>query len=153
MTSPSEERATQKLPGGPAGQVAEHTDGLLWRAARHLPFLNRMVAQREQAMARACCAEMLEILKSLESREPGLRGEPLYARAVTQRLACDIARAREIVRLADLSFAQWPEERDVRFRDVVNYLIVHQILGRDAKAMGAQSDIDRIIRDTIPKDL
>lgn len=152
MTNQSEERAAQK-PRGAADQVTEHTDGLLWRAARYLPFLNQMVAKREQTLARTCCEQMLDILKSIKTSEPGLHSEALYARAVSQRLACDLARAREVVRMADQSFAQWPEERDVRFRDVVNYLIVHEIMGKDPKTMGAQSDIDRIIRDTIPKEL
>ena len=82
-----------------------------------------------------------------------LHGEALYARTVTRGLACDTAQAREIVRLADVSYAQWPEERDVIFRDVVNYLIVHKILGKDAKSMGTQSDINQIVRDLIPAGL
>ena len=153
MPNRSDERVAEKLTKGTADQVAVQTDQVLWRVARHLPFFNRMVAQREQSLARTCCAEMLQILKQLQVQEPALQGEALYTRAITQRLACDTAQAREIVRLADVSFAQWPEERDVRYRDVVNYLIVHQILGRDAKAVGTQSDIDRIVRDTIPQEL
>ena len=153
MTDRANERVTEKLARGSADPVAEQTDQVLWRVARHLPFLNRMVAQREQSLARTCCAEMLKIMQDVQAREPALHDEALYARTVSQRLACDMAQAREIVRMADVSFAQWPEERDVRYRDVVKYLIVHQILGRDAKTMGAQSDIDRIVRDTISQEL
>jgi hypothetical protein len=150
MTRPSQERA---IPKGTPDPLAAHTDGVLWRAARHLPFLNQMVAKREQTLARSCCQQMLEIRSALKAQEPALDSEALYERAVSQRLACDMTRAREVVRMADVSFAQWPEERDVRFRDVVNYLIVHEILGKDPKAMGTQSNIDRIIRDSIPKEL
>jgi hypothetical protein len=153
MPNRSDQVVTEKLPKGSADQVVVQTDQVLWRVARHLPFFNRMVAQREQSLARACCAEMLTILNQIQAQEPALRDEALYTRAITRRLACDMAQAREIVRMADVSFAQWPEERDVRYRDVVKYLIVHQILGRDAKSMGAQSDIDRIVRDSIPQEL
>lgn len=153
MASSSDERAMPKLPKGAADQMVEQGDQVLWRVARHLPFLNRMVAHREQSLARTCCEQMLEILKAISLREPNLHGEGLYARTISERLACDMSRSREIVRMADQSFAQWPEERDVRFRDVVNYLIVHEILGKDPKTMGTQSDIDRICRDLIPTTL
>jgi hypothetical protein len=153
MPNRSDQRVAEKLTKGSADHVAVQTDQVLWRVARHLPFLNRMVAQREQTLARTCCAEMLNVLKQIQAQEPALQSEALYTRAITRRLACDTAQAREIVRMADVSFAQWPEERDVRYRDVVKYLIVHEILGRDAKSMGAQSDIDRIVRDSIPQEL
>lgn len=142
-------------------RVARHFDDVLRRVARHLPFLDGMVAQRERTMvaqrertlALQQCIDMLDICGALKAENPKLEGEALYEHAIARRLSWDQARAREIVRLADLSFAQWPVERDVNLRDVVNYLIVHRILGAHTKAIGTQSDIERIVCASIPEGL
>ena len=153
VTDRTDEPVSQKLAKSTREQVVEQSDDVLWRVARHVPFLNRMVAQREVAMARDQCNEMLGICSALRAEDSRLEGEALYVRAVAQRLACDLAKAREIVRMADVSFAQWPEERDVNLRDIVNYLIVNQILGAHTKALGTQSDIEQIVRASIPEGL
>jgi len=154
MTMPDkDERVIDKLTRETVDQVVDGTDHVLWRVARHLPFLNGMVQQRERAMARQQCADMLGIFGVLKADSPELSGEALYVRAIAKRLSCDAVKAREIVRLADLSFAQWPEERDVTLRDIVNYLIVNDILGKHAKAIGTQSDIEQIVRASIPEGL
>ena len=153
MTDRSSENTIQKLAKETADVVVEQSDNVLWRVARRLPFLNQVVANRERSLAREQCAQMLGIYKTLRAGNAKLEGEALYERAVAERLSCDQAKAKDIVRLADLSFAQWPEERDVSYRDIVNYLIVNQILGAHTKAIGTLADIDRVVRASIPAGL
>ncbi|MGH7741126.1 MAG: hypothetical protein ACRENS_03805 [Candidatus Eiseniibacteriota bacterium] len=153
MTDSTDERAINKLARATADQVVEGTDDVLWRVARHLPFLNGVVAKRERSLARAQCAEMLDICGTLKAGNADLEGEALYVRAISKLLSCDAPKAREIVRLADQSFAQWPEERDVNLRDIMNYLIVNQILVAHTKALGTQSDVEQIVRASIPEGL
>ena len=153
MPDTPDESTIDRLAKETVNQVVDQSDGVLWRVARHLPFLNGMVEKRERVVARHLCAEMLDICGALKAENAKLEGEALYERAVARRMSCDPAKAREIVRLADLSFAQWPEERDVNLRDIVNYLIVNRILGVDAKALGTKSDIEQIVRASIPDGL
>ncbi len=153
MPDNPEERTIDRLARETVDQVVDQSDDVLWRVARHLPFLNGMVVQRERTLARQQCTDMLDICGALKAENPKLEGEALYERAVARRLSCNQAKAREMVRLADLSFAQWPEERDVNLRDVVNYLIVNRILGTHTKALGMQSDIEQIVRASIPEGL
>ena len=141
----------KKLARDTAGQVAVHTDNALWRVAEHIPVLNLLVARRERTLARTECAVMLQICRKLQAENPVLSGEALYEAAVGQRLLCDETRARQMVRLADQSFAQWPEERDVNLRDVVNYVIVHQIMSAHTRTMGVLIDMEAVVASEIPE--
>jgi hypothetical protein len=143
----------QRLAKGTAENVVVRSDGVLWRLAEYLPFLGHLVARRERALARAQCTLMLEVHRTVQIESPGLTGEALYQRVVAKRLSCGERRARELVRLADQSFAQWPEARDVNFRDVVTYVIVNQIMVAHARAMGTQSDVEKIVNAAIPEGL
>ena len=104
-------------------------------------------------MANRQCALMLEICREMQKENPGLEGERLYERVVAQRLSCDESEARELVRRADQSFAQWPDDRDVNFRDVVNFVIVNNIMGAHRTALGIHADMAVIVNAAIPKGL
>ena len=146
-------QSIQKLAKETTDTVVVRGDSLLWRMAEYIPLLNHFVAQRERSLAREQCAKMLELFRAVQAEHPGLAGEPLYERVVARRLSCDDAKARELVRLADLSFAQWPDERDVNFRDVVNFVFVNQIMSAHARAMGIHVDMAQIVNAGIPEGL
>lgn len=128
-------------------------DKVLWRLAEVFPPLNVFVVRRERSMARRQCILLLEICRELQKENPGLQGERLYELVVAKRLACDTARARQLVRQADQSFAQWPDERDVNFRDVVNFVIVNNIMGKHRRALGIHVDMVVIVKAAIPEAL
>ena len=143
----------ERLARGTAGLAAKGSDRVLWWFAEYLPFLHPVVAGRERKLAQAECGRMLDICHELRADDPALEGEALYERAITRRLSCDEGEAREIVRLVDVSFAQWPEERDVNFRDVVNYVIVNGIMRAHTTAMGTRTDMQDIVAAAIPEGL
>lgn len=153
MSDEMTEGKLKRLARNTADQVTVQSDNVLWRIAAFVPGLNRFVARRERALAEAHCAEMLRIVRTLQREDPALQGEPLYLKAITRRLGCGESKAREIVRLADQSFAQWPEERDVNLRDVVNYVIVNQIMTAHRSAMGTLVDMEAIVKTAIPAGL
>jgi hypothetical protein len=153
VTEETTERGLKRLARSTVDQVVARSDNLLWRIAEHVPGLHRLVARRERSLARQQCAVMLNIARALQHQDPTLAGEALYQVAVVKRLGCSEAKAREIVRLADQSFAQWPEERDVNLRDVVNYVIVHQIMSAHSKALGTLIDMEEIVAAAIPSGL
>ena len=151
VTERPSDSGIMRLAKGTADQVAVHTDRVLWRVAEHFPFLNRVVAGRERSLARAQCEQMLDICHALKADDPKLEGEALYERAVAKQLSCDETKARQIVRLADQSFAQWPDERDVNLRDVANYMIVNQIMNAHTTALGTRVDVEQLVAAVIPK--
>jgi len=150
VTEETTEGRLKKIARSTADQVAVQSDNVLWRLAAYIPGLNQLVARRERALAQQQCAMILSIVRALQKESPELNGEALYQKAVIRRLSCGEAKAREIIRLADQSFAQWPEERDVNLRDVVNYVIVNQIMTDHKHAMGTLIDMDEIVKSAIP---
>ena len=150
MTEETTEGRLRKIARTTADQVAVQSDNVLWRLAAYVPGLNQLVARRERALAQQQCAMILAIVRKLQQEDPALTGEALYQQAVIRRLSCGESKAREIIRLADQSFAQWPEERDVNLRDVVNYVIVNQIMTDHSHAMGTLIDMDEIVKNAIP---
>lgn len=153
MTEETTEGTLKRIARSTADQVTVQSDNILWRIAGYVPGLNILVARRERALAEHECAEFMLVVQALRKENATLAGEALYEQAITRRLGCGGQKAREIIRLADQSFAQWPEERDVNLRDVVNYVIVHQIMTAHSHAMGTLIDMDEVVKAAIPSGL
>jgi YHS domain-containing protein len=108
---------------------------------------------RERRMAARCCRELLSLYETLAADNPHLSGTSLYEGVVAAHNGCDARAARLALKEAEQSYAIWPVERDLNFRDVVHYLAVREILVADSTLPWAQADIKRIIDASIPKEL
>lgn len=115
-----------------------------------------LVAWRERRFVRACCAEMLGLYASTAQAHPGLLGEPLYRAVVAARLGAGGRAVDDVIQGAQVSYAHWPEERELRFRDVVHYLAVSGYCqGRQGQGRKAwlRSNIAGVIDAEIPEEL
>lgn len=108
---------------------------------------------RERRMATRCCRKLLSLYETLVADNPHLSGNRLYEGVVAAHNCCDASAARLALKEAAQSYASWPVERDLNFRDVVHYLAVREIFVADSTVPWAQADIKRIIDASIPKDL
>ncbi len=76
---------------------------------------------------------------------------------VERRICADPRAASKIMRLVKEGFAQWPTERPLNFRDVVQYLAVTDCLKIDIAVAGVRSRIVDFVIDivghVIPRDL
>ncbi|MFN8178270.1 MAG: hypothetical protein U0167_10085 [bacterium] len=131
----------------------ELANRVIWRLADVLPALSSVVAWRERRYAHRESAAMLESYRSVQAGNPQLAGKELYEKVVAHRLACDEAEAAEVVRHADESYARWPEERLLRFRDVVHYVIVNRLLVQHARSVGTLADTEQTVTAAIPVEL
>jgi hypothetical protein len=131
-------------------KMTRRTNNPVWRLLGRLPFIDWYVARRERAYAESQCRSLLEIYEHLRREHPELGSDRLYARVVEYRIGCDPTVARSIVLEADRSFAQWPTERDVTFRDVVVFLLLNQLLPADSKTLGVQPNVTAIVAKAIP---
>lgn len=63
--------------------------------------------------------------------------------------------AAELVRRAEESFADWPAERAVRFRDVVHYLIFDEYLhqGQGKAREATKTNMGAVVARVIPEEL
>jgi hypothetical protein len=110
-------------------------------------------ARRERRFARECAHDMLKLHHDFSSRYPELKGHSLYRRVVARRLDGNDLVAEAVLHHATQSFAIWPVERELNFRDVVHYLAVSQYVALHPGARWVHADIKRVVEDLIPAQL
>ena len=97
--------------------------------------------------------EMLDSYKRARAEEPQVSGKALYERIVVRRSGLDAKAARGILLRAEESFCDWPAGRELRFRDVVLYVIIDEYLRSHVGDLGTQTNMGKIVARVIPKDL
>ena len=108
----------------------------------------------ERHYARRASEQLLDLFR-LERREhPDLSGAALYEAVAARRLG-DRPRikAAEVVRRAEQSFAAWPAERAVRFRDVVHYLIFDEYTHAGKAREATRTNMGAVVARVIPEEL
>ncbi|MBS0394748.1 MAG: hypothetical protein JSR54_08985 [Proteobacteria bacterium] len=136
-------RFTQAANGGADGDVSATSPG----SGRWYGTLLR--AWRDRRYAYAECRGALQIYGTVVDECPYMRGRMLYHEIIRRCVGEDLDRAVEIVRRAEDSFAAWPAAREVRFRDVVSYVIVDELMQR-ADSGSIRADVERIVSKVIP---
>lgn len=97
--------------------------------------------------------EMLRWYKRVRRQEPQLTGRPLYQQVIVRRSGLDDEAARRVLRLAYRRFCEWPCERKLRFRDVVQYVASDEYLRSRLADIGTHTDMGRVVAQLIPPDL
>jgi hypothetical protein len=154
QASPSAEGVVK--PGGldysaPAEAAASERVSLL----RLLPrfAMEYVAAWREWRVAKQAGQAALDFYQTLRAKRPDLAGKALYEALVCERNRIEASAARTILRHAEESFAAWPNERDLVFRDVVQYLVISEYLVSHPKRVGTTINMSRVISRLIPMDL
>jgi hypothetical protein len=108
---------------------------------------------RERSTARHVSRESLRIYREIEQATPELTGVHRYHAVIARQTGLDDSGVREILERAEGSFANWPVERPLKFRDVVQYIVATQCLNADPTAPGIRSRLTTIIAEEIPNEL
>ena len=95
---------------------------------------------------------MLALHRKLSTSYPELKGPSLYRRVVAARIGDDLA-AEAVLQHAQQSFAIWPVERALTFRDVVHYLAVSEFTAKHVGARWVVADMKHIVDAMIPQHL
>lgn len=111
----------------------------------------RILSWREQRNAAREARAALVLHKRLWMEHPTLRDVDLYEAFVRKRNGVTEAQARALLRRAEQSFAVWPEERPLIFRDVVLYVIISERLASNRPS--TVSDLTGVIAKIIPTHL
>lgn len=107
-------------------------------------------AWRERRLAARCCRRLLGLYETVAAEHPQLIGSSLYLEVVAMHNGCDASAAQDVLRDAEQSYAIWPVERELNFRDVVHYLAVSEIFAADSASPWAQANVKRIVDGSIP---
>ena len=110
-------------------------------------------AHSEKRYARHASAQLLDLYWQRRRVQPDLEDRALYESVVAQRLGPQEARAAEIVRRAQESFADWPVERELKFRDVVHYLIFDEYMRTGKAREGTKTNMGVVVADIIPDEI
>lgn len=118
------------------------------------PNLGLFAAIAERHYARRVSEQMLDLFQRERREHPDLSGRALYEAVAARRLG-DKPRmsAAELVRRAEESFADWPAERAVRFRDVVHYLIFDEYLHAGKAREATKTNMGGVVARIIPEEL
>jgi hypothetical protein len=119
--------------------------------------MNFVATMRERRQIRRFCDESLKLYRQVEAQMPEASQTERYARFIELRSGVTPAAVPTVMRRAEESFADWPNERPLNFQDVVQYLAVTDCLKIDIAVAGVRSRIVDFVIDIvahgIPRDL
>ena len=122
--------------------------GLRW-SRRLLPGL-----LLERSFARRSTRALLELHARLHAADPTLEGPALYTAIVRQHVpGADEAVATQLLLQAAESFCGWPAVRALRFRDLVQYLVIRDYLAAHRESVGTRTNMARLVAALVPAQL
>jgi hypothetical protein len=132
------------------GVLVAHA-GRMKSFARNLPVF---AARAERRYAKEASRQLLELFWREQQEHPELKGQALYAATIARRLGSNPPlSAAEIVRRAAESFADWPRDRELKFRDVVHYQIFDEYIHQGEERLGTRTNIGVAVVRVIPEEL
>jgi hypothetical protein len=112
------------------------------------------VGWREKRHVARIARELLQLHAHVAAAHPGLKRHELYRQVVMARQGGTLADADEILERTAESYAMWPVERPLTFRDVVHYMAVSDYLAsNDGIAAWTHQNMGRVVASLVPDDL
>lgn len=112
---------------------------------------NFVAMLRERNQVKQTCAQALQVYRRIAAESPASSNTDRYQRVIGVLTGADANGIRVILRRVEQSFASWPVDRDLVFRDVVAYFAITNILKADISAAGVRARVMDIVADAIPK--
>jgi hypothetical protein len=95
-------------------------------------------------------SEMLEHYHRVARAQPGLCRDALYRAILLERFGGDGDAAARTMRHADECFARWPTQRDLVYRDIVQFLAINDPRANQGNGLGSRTRFGRIAAGHIP---
>ena len=111
--------------------------------------LNFVATMRERRQIRRFCEESLKLYRQVEAQMPQASQTERYGRFIELRSGVSPAAVLTVMRRAEESFADWPNERPLNLQDVVQYLAVTDCLKIDIAVAGVRSRIVDFVIDIV----
>jgi len=113
-----------------------------------------LVGWKEKNHAAKTSRELLALRETIIAARPGMRKEDLYRQVVMARLGVTRTQADAVLDRATESFATWPVERALTFRDVVHYLAVSAFLESNSDSPDwIRENMGRVVASLVPDSL
>jgi hypothetical protein len=112
------------------------------------------VRWRERHHAAKTSRELMKLYRATDAAYPGLKKQQLYRQIVMVRLGGSSAAADALLVRAKESFATWPVDRALTFRDVVHYIAVSDYLASTDHAEDwTRENLGRVVAKLVSDDL
>ena len=109
-----------------------------------------IAGERERRQIRRICVEFLNLYRQVEIEFPQATPTERYARIIERRSGAGPATVQRFMRRAAESFAAWPVDRPLNFRDIVQYIAVTDCLKTDIAIDGVRSRVVDSALDIVP---
>jgi hypothetical protein len=96
---------------------------------------------------------MLNQYQRMRREDSTVTGRLLYQRILSQHSGFTAEGAATVLTGAGESYCSWPVHRELRFRDVVSYVVAQEYLCSHNFLRGTQTDIRRVVARIIPEEL
>jgi hypothetical protein len=106
--------------------------------------------RRERKLIDKINHELLELFQSIEKMHPQISDRERFNRLVMQRSGCDEMAAYEVMRIAEESYAAWPQERELTLCDVIHYLAVREFQSMQGEEYWAGGNIAASVKAVVP---
>ena len=120
---------------------------------RNVSVLRSVLAVSERWYAWRASRAMLKRYQRARKEDGRLRGRLLYQQILSRHSGFTAAGATAILYAAELSYCAWPVIRELRFRDVVSYLVAQGYLDSHSFLRGTQTDMRSVVARVIPEEL
>lgn len=110
-------------------------------------------AGEERRYVRRESRKVLATYHEVRAQEPALTGKQLYEKVVAKLTGATADAAKALVRAAEQSFAQWPSERELTFRDVAHYLCFESFSQAHDNRDWTRTLLSKVVDAEIPKGL
>jgi transcriptional regulator with XRE-family HTH domain len=118
-----------------------------------LPSLGFAIEMEERRYAKRESRRALAIYDAVHAQHPELTGIALYEKITESLAEVGAEAAHALVRAAEQSFAEWPNDRELTFRDVVHYLCFDGFSRSHDGRGWTLTSLGEIADSVIPKDL
>jgi hypothetical protein len=122
-----------------------------WTIGKWLRLPGALLAERR--FASQASRELLDLYTRIKLEEPQLTGKALYERVVIRRSGLDAQGAAGVLLRAEESFCDWPSGRDLKFHDVVQYVVIDEYLRSHVGNVGTRTNMVNVVARVIPHDL
>ena len=109
--------------------------------------------REERRYAKRESLKALAMYHAMREQHPELTGIALYEKIVASLTGADAEAAHALVQAAEQSFAEWPSDRGLTFRDVVHYLCFDGYTKSHDDLGWTRTSMRKVANAVIPKDL
>jgi hypothetical protein len=156
-SAPAGPVALRQSPGESAARPPAPTDPPASDRSAHFDRPARMPGPlliiSEFFYTRRASRRLLRLYETVHREHPKHGARALYEEVVVRWSDVDVPAARAILRRAAQSFVDWDSDRDLRFRDVVIYLVADGYVRAHPERHGARSRMARTAARIIPREL